>query len=169
METRVAILEKKAEMEDVKLPHEVALFLASQIDSNVRELEGSLTRLGAFASLTKAEISIDLAKVVLQNTLRGMHREVTIENIQKTICNHFNIRMVDLKSKRRTKNITLPRHVAMYLCRKYTSISFPVIGEKFGGRDHSTVIHASRNIEKKIKDDLSMRFIVERLEKTIKV
>ena len=169
METRVAILEKKAEMEAVKLPHEVALFLASHIDSNVRELEGSLTRLGAFASLTQAEISIDLAQVVLQNTLRGMHREVTVENIQKTICDHFNIRMADLKSKRRTQNITLPRHVAMYLCRKYTSISFPAIGEKFGGRDHSTVIHASRSIEKKIKNDLSMRFTVERLEKTIKV
>ncbi|MFQ5850642.1 MAG: chromosomal replication initiator protein DnaA [Candidatus Binatia bacterium] len=168
METRVAILEKKAEMEGVKLPHDVALFLASHIDSNVRELEGSLTRLGAFASLTKAELTTDLAKEVLQNTLRGIHKEVTVENIQKRICEHFNIKLGDLKSKRRTKNIALPRQVAMYLCRKYTSTSFPAIGYKFGGRDHSTVIHASRTIEQKIKEDTHIQATIEKLEKTLK-
>ncbi|HEY2920548.1 MAG TPA: chromosomal replication initiator protein DnaA, partial [Candidatus Binatia bacterium] len=144
METRVAILQKKAEVEGVQLPHDVAIFLASNIDSNVRELEGSLTRLGAFSSLTKATITVDLTKEVLRNTLKGSQREITVENIQKTICDYFNIRIGDLKAKRRTQNIALPRQVAMYLCRKYTENSFPSIGDKFGGRDHSTVIHASK-------------------------
>ncbi len=169
METRVAILQKKAELEGVQLPHEVALFLATHIDSNVRELEGSLTRLGAFGSLTKAPITIDLAKEVLQNTLRGAHRELTIENIQKTICDYFDIKLGDLKAKRRTRNIALPRQVAMYLCRKYTSTSFPAIGYKFGGRDHSTVIHASKTIEKKIKEDPHMEATIDKLEKNLNV
>lgn len=169
METRVAILQKKAELEGVVLPHEVAIFLASHIDSNVRELEGSLTRLGAFASLTKAPITVELAKEVLQNTLKGAQREVTIENIQKTICDYFNIKMGDLKAKRRTKNIAVPRQVAMYLCRKYTSTSFPAIGYKFGGRDHSTVIHASKTIEKRIKEDPYMQATIEKLEKSLNV
>jgi chromosomal replication initiator protein len=86
---------------------------------------------------------------VLKNTLKGSHREITIEGIQKTICDYYNIKLGDLKAKRRTKNIAIPRQVAMYLCRKYTETSFPVIGDKFGGRDHSTVIHASKTIEKR--------------------
>ena len=168
LETRVAILQKKAEIEGVILPHEVAIFLASHITSNVRELEGCLTRLGAFASLTKVGITVDLAKQVLQNTLKGVHREVTIENIQKTICDYFNVRMGELKAKRRTRNIALPRQVAMYLCRKHTSTSFPSIGNMFGGRDHSTVIHASKTIEKKIKEDPYMQATVEKLERNLK-
>ena len=168
VETRVAILQKKAEIEGVVLPHEVAIFLASQIDSNVRELEGSLTRLGAFASLTKTPITIELAKEVLHNTLRSTHREVTIENIQKTICDYFNLKPADLKAKRRTKNIAFPRQVAMYLCRKHTSTSFPAIGYKFGGRDHSTVIHASKVVEKKIKEDPYMQATIEKIERTLK-
>jgi len=169
METRVAILQKKAEVEAVQLPHDVAIFLASNIDSNVRELEGSLTRLGAFASLTKATISVELAKDVLRNTLNGAKREITVENIQKTICDYFNIKIGDLKAKRRTQNIALPRQVAMYLCRKYTEASFPGIGDKFGGRDHSTVIHASKTIERKIKEDPQMQNTVEKIERNLNV
>ena len=168
METRVTILHKKAEMENVPLPHDVAVFIASHISSNVRELEGSLTRLGAFSSLTKAEITIDLAKEVLHNMLRGLHKEVTVENIQKVICEHFSLKMGELKSKRRTKNIALPRQMAMYLCRKHTSTSFPVIGDKFGGKDHSTVIHASKIIEKRMKSDLFMQSTIETLERSLK-
>jgi chromosomal replication initiator protein len=167
METRVAILQKKAEAEGVLLPHDVAIFLASNIDSNVRELEGSLTRLGAFASLTKAIITIDLAKDVLRNTLNSARREITVESIQKTICDHFNIKLGDLKAKRRTQNIAVPRQVAMYLCRKHTDTSFPGIGDKFGGRDHSTVIHASKTIERKIKEDPQMQMTVEKIERTL--
>jgi len=169
METRVAILQKKAEVEGVMLPHDVAIFLASHIDSNVRELEGSLTRLGAFASLTKATISIDLAKEVLHNTLRGNSREVTVESIQKTICDYYNLKINDLKAKRRTKNIALPRQVAMYLARKHTATSFPIIGSKFGGRDHSTVIHAAKTIERKIKEDPQMQTTIEKLEKNLNI
>ena len=169
METRVAILQKKAEVESVQLPHDVAIFLASNIDSNVRELEGSLTRLGAFASLTKAIITVELAKDVLRNTLNGAKREITVENIQKTICDYFNIRIGDLKAKRRTQNIALPRQVAMYLCRKHTESSFPAIGDKFGGRDHSTVIHASRTIERKIKEDPNMQTTIEKLERNLHI
>jgi chromosomal replication initiator protein len=134
----------------------------------VRELEGSLTRLAAFSSLTKTEVTVQLAQEVLQNTLKGKHREISVEHIQKTICSHFNLRIADLKSKRRSKNIALPRQLAMYLCRKYTSTSFPTIGTMFGGRDHSTVIHASRSIEKKIKEDPSMKATVDRIEKNLK-
>jgi chromosomal replication initiator protein len=169
METRVAILQKKAETDAVQLPHDVAIFLASNIDSNVRELEGSLTRLGAFASLTRSVITIDLAKEVLRNSLKGAQREVTVESIQKTICDYYNIKLGDLKAKRRTKNIAFPRQVAMYLCRKYTETSFPAIGDKFGGRDHSTVIHAARTIEKRIKEDPFMQTTIEKLERNLNV
>jgi len=169
VETRVAILQKKAEVEGVQLPHDVAIFLASNIDSNVRELEGSLTSLGAFASLTKARITVELTKEVLRHTLKGADKDVTVENIQKTICEFFNIRIGDLKAKRRTQNIALPRQVAMYLCRKHTETSFPAIGDKFGGRDHSTVIHASKTIERRIKEDPHMQNTIEKLERSLTV
>src|SRR5262249_208549 len=112
-------------------------------DCKVRELEGSLTRLGAFASLTRSIITVDLAKEVLRNTLKGAQREITVEGIQKTICEYYNIKLGDLKAKRRTKNIAIPRQVAMYLCRKHTETSFPAIGYKFGGRDHSMLSSSS--------------------------
>jgi chromosomal replication initiator protein len=169
METRVAILQKKAENLKVQLPHDVAVFLATHIDSNVRELEGSLTRLSAFSSLTNNAITLELTKEVLRNTLKGAEKELTIENIQKTICDYYHIKLGDLKAKRRTKNIALPRQVAMYLCRKHTSISFPSIGDKFGGRDHSTVIHASKNIEQKMKADPYMQSTIETLERNLNI
>lgn len=168
LETRIAIIGKKAEAEEIKLPEDVAIFLATHIRSNVRELEGSLTRLGAFASLTKNDITIDLAKEVLQNTLSQIETKVSIENIQKAICDHFNIKIGELKSKSRVKSVALPRQLAMYLCRKYTDTSFPAIGYKFGGRDHSTVIHASKSIERKIREDPTMQATVERLERDLK-
>jgi len=143
--------------------------LATNIDSNVRELEGSLTRLGAFASMTKAPITLELTKEVLRRTLKGAEREVTVENIQKTICDFFNIKIGDLKAKRRTQNIALPRQVAMYLCRKHTGTSFPAIGDKFGGRDHSTVIHASKTIERRIKEDSHMQNTIEKLERSLNI
>jgi chromosomal replication initiator protein len=169
METRVAILEKKAEAEGVQLPHDVAIFLASNIDSNVRELEGSLTRLGAFASLTKASLTVDLAREVLQNTLKGSQKEISVENIQKTICDYYNLKLGDLKAKRRTKNIAVPRQVAMYLCRKHTEASFPTIGYKFGGRDHSTVIHASKAVERRLKEDPYMQTTIDKLERNLNI
>lgn len=168
METRVAIIQKKAALEGINLPMDVAVFLATHIDSNVRELEGSLTRVTAFASLYNTPISIDLTREVLQNTLNERIQEITVESIQKAVCNHFNIRPSDLKSKRRARNVTLPRHLAMYLCRKLTSASFPTIGTLFGGRDHSTVIHASVSIEKKLQKDPTIQATIAKLEKTLR-
>lgn len=168
IETRVAILEKKAEIETLDLPHEVALFLATHIDSNVRELEGSLTRLGAFASLNKCPITVDFAREVLQNVLRERtDRAITIESIQKAVCEFYHIRPTELRSKRRTRTVAVPRQIAMYLCRRYTDASFPVIGDRFGGRDHSTVIHAAQVIEQRLRDDPAFRATVERLERLL--
>jgi chromosomal replication initiator protein len=168
IETRVAILEKKAELEGIELPQEVAIFLATNIDSNVRELEGSLTRLGAFASLNKCPITVDFAREVLQSVLRARgDRAITIESIQKAVCDFFRIRPTDLRSKRRTRTVALPRQVAMYLCRRYTDASFPVIGDRFGGRDHSTVIHAAHVIERRLREDATFRATVERLERLL--
>ena len=169
METRVAILQKKAEHVNVLLPHDVAVFLATHIDSNVRELEGSLTRLSAFASMTKLPITLELTKEVLRHMLKGAERDLTVESIQKIICDYYHIKLGDLKAKRRTKNIALPRQVAMYLCRKHTETSFPAIGDKFGGRDHSTVIHASKTIEKKIKDDPHMQSSIASIERNLNI
>jgi chromosomal replication initiator protein len=167
METRVAILQKKAEAEGIDLPPDVAIFLASSIDSNVRELEGSLTRLGAFASLNKCEISVEFAKQVLQSILREKDSTITIESIQKAICEFFHLRPADLRSKKRTRTVAVPRQVAMYLCRRYTEASFPVIGDRFGGRDHSTVIHATHVVDQRIKQDPTFRATVERLERML--
>jgi chromosomal replication initiator protein len=168
IETRVAILGKKAELEGIELPQEVAIFIATNIDSNVRELEGSLTRLGAFASLNKCSITVDFAREVLQSVLRDRgDRAVTIESIQKAVCDFFRIRPNDLRSKKRTRTVVLPRQVAMYLCRRYTNASFPVIGDRFGGRDHSTVIHAHQVIQNRLRDDAAFRATVERLERLL--
>ena len=168
IETRIAILMKKAEEEEIDLPQDVANFLATNIWSNVRELEGSLTRLGAFASLTKADMTIDLAREVLRDTLKDNEKQVTVRNIQKAICEHFDLKISDLKSKRRTKDLALARQMAMYLCRKYTSTSFPAIGAEFGGRDHSTVIHASKSIEKKTLTDPHVKATMERIVRQLK-
>ncbi len=167
METRVAILQKKAEAEGIDLPHDVALFLASNIDSNVRVLEGSLTRLGAFASLNKCEITVDFARQVLQSILREKDSTISIESIQKAICEFFHVRPTDLRSKKRTRTVAVPRQVAMYLCRRYTQASFPVIGDRFGGRDHSTVIHATQVVDQRIKQDPTFRATIERLERML--
>src|SRR5215468_1788198 len=167
IETRVAIVEKKAEIESIELPQEVAIFLATHIDSNVRELEGSLTRLGAFASLNKCEITVDFSRQVLQSILREKDSRISIESIQKAVCEFFNVRPADLRSKRRTRTVAVPRQVAMYFCRRYTDASFPSIGDHFGNRDHSTVIHATQVVERRIKDDPTFRAAIERIARTL--
>jgi chromosomal replication initiator protein len=164
METRVAILEKKAEIDGLELPRDVAIHLASKIDSNVRELEGCLTRLSAFASLSKTAITVDFARQVLHDLLRD-RSTVSIETIQRIVCEHYGIRLTDLLSKKRTRNIAFPRQVAMYLARKLTGGSFPTIGERFGGRDHSTVIHANNTIDRRLKNDQRLRASVDELER----
>lgn len=167
IETRIAILKTKAELEDIYLPEDVAIFLASHIKSNIRELEGSLIRIGAYASLTGMEISVDLAKEVLKNILQEKGEEITIESIQKAVSVHFDIKVLDINSQIRLKILSLPRQIAMYLARKYTKKSFPDIGKAFGGRDHSTVIHAVNKIEGALKEDLIIKQHVDSIAKRL--
>jgi len=166
-ETRVAILRKKAEEDKVHLPDDVATFLATHIASNIRELEGALVRVGAFSSLYGRPITLELAKEVLGALVQEKTRILTAEGIQKTVANFFNLKIAELKSGKKHKQIALPRQIAMYLTRKHTNSSFPDIGEKFGGKDHTTVLHACRKIEEKMKTDPSLKNTVESLEKTL--
>jgi len=147
LETKVAILKKKAETEAVPLPDNVAMYIAGKIKSNIRELEGSLIRLIAYASLTGQEISLPLAQEVLKNILDHEERAVTIEIIQKFVADYYNLRMVDLKSRNNSKSVAKPRQIAMYLCKSLTHASLPEIGRSFGGKHHSTVIHSIRKVE----------------------
>jgi chromosomal replication initiator protein len=168
IETKVAILKKKAEIENIPLSNEVAFFLASQIDSNVRVLEGSLIRMGAFASLTKAPIDIQTAKEVLKNIIKAKEETISIDLIQKVVSNHFNIKISDLKVKRKFKGYVLPRQVGMYLSRKLTGASLLEIGEKFGGKDHSTVLHSIKKVEEKILKEGSFKEVIDNLYGRIK-
>jgi len=147
LETKVAILKKKAEAEAVPLPDNVAIYIAGKIKSNIRELEGSLIRLIAYASLTGQEISLRLAQDVLKNILDHEDKAVTIEIIQKFVADYYNLKMIDLKSRNNSKSIAKPRQIAMYLCKSLTSASLPEIGRSFGGKHHSTVIHSIRKVE----------------------
>jgi chromosomal replication initiator protein len=149
LETKVAILNKKAEAENARLPQDVALFIASRIRSNIRELEGSLIRLLAFSSLWAREIDLQMAKDVLKDILVDDSKGPSIESIQKYVANHFGLSVPEIKSKSNAKQISYPRQVAMYLCKSLTDASLPEIGKRFGGKHHSTVIHAIRKIETK--------------------
>ncbi len=166
-ETRVAILRKKAEEDRISLPNEVAMFLATHIRNNVRELEGSLIRLSAFSSLSGNEISVEMAREILKNLIPDRSRALTIEAIQKLVADHYNVKISDLKSPRRLKVLTVPRQIAMYLCRKHVKSSFPELGMKFGGKDHSTVVHAVQKIEKLLQQDLTLRNEISSLEKIL--
>jgi chromosomal replication initiator protein len=168
IETKVAILKKKAETEKIPLPNEVAFFLASQIDSNIRVLEGSLIRVGAFASLTQTSIDMEMAKEVLKNIIKPKEEFISIDVIQKVVSSFFNIKISDLKVKRKYKGYVLPRQVAMYLSRKLTNSSLLDIGEKFGGKDHSTVLHSIKKVEEKISKEPSFKEMVENLHGRIK-
>ena len=147
LETKVAILKKKAETEGIPLPDNVAIYIAGKIKSNIRELEGSLIRLIAYASLTGREISLPLAQEVLRNVLQHDDRAVTIEIIQKFVSDYYQLKLVELKSRNNSKSVAMPRQIAMYLCKSLTSASLPEIGKSFGGKHHSTVIHSIRKIE----------------------
>ena len=153
LETKVAILKKKAEGEAVPLPDNVAIYIAGRIKSNIRELEGSLIRLIAYASLTGQELSLPLAQEVLKNVLEHEVRAVTIETIQKFVADYYNLKLVDLKSRNNSKSVAMPRQIAMYLCKSLTHASLPEIGRSFGGKHHSTVIHSIRKVEDLRKKD----------------
>ncbi|MBN2644538.1 MAG: chromosomal replication initiator protein DnaA [Desulfuromonadaceae bacterium] len=164
IETKQAIIEAKAEKNKILLPEEVIKFLSNSVITNIRELEGYLVRLGAYASLTSKEITIDMAKDILKDIIVEYTNEITIDDIQKKTCNYFNIKISDIKSSKRTKKYVFPRQICMYLCRQLTDCSFPEIGEYFGGKDHSTVIHAIKKIENEIETNPNMKHILKNLK-----
>jgi chromosomal replication initiator protein len=157
----------KAEQNKIYLPEEVALFLANASSNNVRELEGYLVRLGAYASLTSTPINLETARKVLKDILVERSRELSIEDIIKKVSSHFNIKVTDLKSPKRLKAVVLPRQVAMYLARQLTTSSYPEIGERFGGKDHSTIIHAIRKVERMMEENYQLRQTVETLRQSL--
>lgn len=170
-ETRIAILRKKAEIEGIRVNDEltdVMAFIAEKIQSNIRELEGALIRIVAYASLTNKEINKALAKEALQDIFSSQNRKITTKIIKDSVSKYFNIKVSDLESKKRSQNIAFPRHIAMYICRDMTELSLPKIGEAFGGRDHTTVLHACEKISKEKKFNSSVNEILKSITEDIK-
>jgi chromosomal replication initiator protein len=162
-ETRVAILSKKAELEKVIVPNDVLAYIGNQVKSNIRELEGSLIRVVAYASLTKSEISLDLCREVLRDLFNDDYRPITIDLITEMVAKEFNLKVSDLKAKKRTATIVFPRQIAMYLAREMTDFSLPEIGRFFGGKDHTTVIYGFDKIKERLNHDEKLRNLVNRL------
>ncbi|MGA2234070.1 MAG: chromosomal replication initiator protein DnaA [Terriglobales bacterium] len=163
LETKVAILQKKAEQERVTLPTDVALFIASNIRSNVRELEGALIRLVAHSSLIGADITLPYTQQVLKNFIDSQARKVTIESIQKAVAEQFGLRLVEIKAKNNSRSIVYPRQIAMYLAKHLTEASLPEIGRQFGGKHHTTVLHSVDKIERVRKDDKDLNRLLNKL------
>lgn len=170
LETRIAILRKKAKAEGLDIPNEVMLYIANQIDSNIRELEGALIRVVAYSSLINKDINADLAAEALKDIIPSSKPKViTILDIQKTVGELFSIKLEDFKAKKRTKSLAFPRQIAMYLSRELTDYSLPKIGEEFGGRDHTTVIHAHEKISKLLQSDAQLQRQMKELHELLKV
>lgn len=170
-ETRVAILRNKSELEGLETTDslvEVIGVIAEKIQSNIRELEGAFIRVIAYANLTGQKINRELAKEVLKDVFSSKDRPVTPDLVKKYICKHFNIKQVDLESSKRSRNLAFPRQIAMYICRDMTSLSLPKIGEAFGNRDHTTVLHACDKISGEMKTNESLRDVIKELEQAIK-
>jgi chromosomal replication initiator protein len=170
-ETRVAILRNKSELEGLETTDsllEVIGVIAEKIQSNIRELEGAFIRVIAYANLTGQKINRELAKEVLKDVFSSKDRPVTPELIKKHICKHFNIKQVDLESSKRSRNLAFPRQIAMYICRDLTDLSLPKIGEFFGNRDHTTVLHACEKITNELKSNESLREVIKGIEQSIK-
>jgi chromosomal replication initiator protein len=163
LETKVAILQKKSEQEKVTLPTDVALYIASNIRSNVRELEGALIRLVAHSSLIGAEITLPYAQQVLKNFIDSQARKVTIESIQKVVAEQFGLRLVEIKAKNNSRAIVYPRQIAMYLAKRLTEASLPEIGRQFGGKHHTTVLHSVDKIDVVRKTDKDLNRLVNKL------
>ena len=167
-ETRMAILKKKADVEGLNVPNEVMVYIATKIKSNIRELEGALIRIIAYSSLTNRDVSVDLASEALKDIISNKESApVTVKTIQESVATYYNLRIEDLKSQRRTRNIAYPRQIAMYLSRKLTDMSLPKIGEEFGGRDHTTVIHAYEKISENLKTDEGLQSMINDITKKL--
>lgn len=167
LETRIAILKKRAEGLNVNLSDDVAIYLATKIRSNIRELEGSLIRLSAYSSLFKSPITVAFAEQTLTHIVNKNISICSIDSIQKMVADYFKMKVSDMKSPRRMKSLVFPRQIAMYLCKKHANASFPEIGEKFGGKDHTTVIHAVRKIEANISTNAKLKEDLELLSKKL--
>ncbi len=167
-ETRIAILKKKSEAESIIIPDDVFYFLGEKVKTNIRELEGALIRIVAYSKLIGKEISLDMVKEVLKDMILEGEKKVTIDLIQRKVSEYFDIKLSDMKAKRRSRAIAYPRQIAMYLARQLTDYSLPEIGDYFGGRDHATVIHAYEKIENDLKIKDGLRVLVDKLVNTIK-
>ena len=164
----MAILKKKAMLENLDVPNEALIYIAGRIDNNIRELEGALTRVVAYASLTGSKITTELVTDSLKNIFpENTTKEITLEIIQEVVATHFKVSIDDLNSSKRNKALAVPRQIAMYLCRELTDTSLPQIGEFFGGRDHTTVLHAYKKITKDRSTDIQMDRTVQELIKSI--
>lgn len=167
-ETKMAIIEKKAQENGIAIPNNAAYYICSHAESNIRELEGLLIRIGAYSSLTGREIDMDLVKEILKKLLKHREKkEVTVDEIIKVVATKLNVKIADIKSPNKTKNFVLSRQIAMYLSRKMTNASYPDIGDKIGGRDHSTVIYAFNKIKKIIETDTKLSRTVHEIEEII--
>lgn len=170
-ETKIAILKKKAESEHLEVPDEVAMFIATEITSNIRALEGCLIKIAAHATLTQEKITLDLAKRALQDIVESRtpqpKPQITVERIQQVVSNHYKIKLDDMKSATRLRTIAFPRQIAMYLARKLTDLSLPAVGQHFGGKDHTTIMYACQKIEELQQSDLVLREEIATLEKAI--
>lgn len=166
-ETRIAILKNKASYHKVLLPDDIAEFIATNICNNIREMEGALIKLLAYSSLTKKNLDLNLAKEILKDFIPCEETTITVEQIQKTVSEYFQIKLTDLKSQKKLKTISIPRQIAIYLSRKYTQLSLSDIGNKFGGKDHSTVIHSINKIKKLMESDNDLNRHINNIEKML--
>lgn len=167
LETRIAILRKKADAERLEIPNDTLSYIAGQIDSNIRELEGALVRVQAYATIQNKEITTSLAADALKSMVKSANKELSISKIQENVAKFYNITVKDLKGRRRVKAIVTPRQIAMYLARELTETSFPKIGEEFGGKDHTTVLHAHEKIKKLIDDDPQIKHEINELKENL--
>jgi len=169
LETRIAILRKKAKAENLDIPSEAMVYIANQIDTNIRELEGALIRVVAYSSLINEDISVHLAAEALKDIIPSSRPKViSIQDIQQKVGEYYGLRIEDFKARKRTKAVAFPRQVAMYLSRELTDFSLPKIGEAFGGRDHTTVIHAHEKITEALKQDQELHKIIQTITEKIK-
>ena len=167
-ETRIAILKKKAERNGSKLPDDILYFIAEKIKTNIRELEGALIKLIAYSALENKKVTLELAKEILKDAGSEDSKKITLELIQKKVADYFDIKPSDMKTKKRTRQVAYPRHIAMYLAREMTGLTLPDIGGHFGGRDHSTVIHACSKVDADLKKNQNVKNLIQKLMLDIK-